>query len=37
MEADIEALKVDAKGLGVDVEELAGWKELVEVVNRPAE
>ena len=37
MERDIAALKTDAKGLGVDVEDLPGWKELVDVVHRPAE
>jgi len=37
MEADINALKTDATKLGVDMDTLAGWKELVEVVNRPAE
>jgi len=37
MEADVNALKADAATLGVDVEVLAGWKELVEVINRPAE
>lgn len=37
MEADINALKADAATLGVDMVALAGWKELVEVVNRPAE
>ncbi|ORY35805.1 oligomeric golgi complex component, COG2-domain-containing protein [Naematelia encephala] len=37
MTADIEALASDARGLGVQVEELEGWKELVEVVTRPAE
>ncbi|WRT70116.1 uncharacterized protein IL334_007110 [Kwoniella shivajii] len=37
MRVDIIALKDDAKSLGVDVEELESWKELNEVVNRPAE
>lgn len=37
MEVDIEGLKEDARKLGVEVEGLAGWRELVEVINRPAE
>jgi hypothetical protein len=37
MEADVGALKADAEKLGVDVESLAGWRELVQVINRPAE
>jgi hypothetical protein len=37
MVVDAEALKVDAEGLGVDVVGLEGWKELIEVINRPAE
>lgn len=37
MEVDTQALKVDAARLGVHVEDLAGWRELVEVINRPAE
>jgi hypothetical protein len=37
MEVDVQALKVDARTLGVDVEVLSGWKELVEVVSRPPE
>ena len=37
MQEDIHALKADALTLGVDVEKLAGWKDLVEVVERPAE
>ncbi|WWD19735.1 hypothetical protein CI109_104199 [Kwoniella shandongensis] len=34
MKVDIEALKSDAEGLGVNVEELESWKELVSVVNK---
>ena len=37
MEADVGALKSDAELLGVDVEGLNGWKELVQVINRPPE
>ncbi|WVR07562.1 hypothetical protein IAU60_004604 [Kwoniella sp. DSM 27419] len=37
MRADIHALKADAESLGVQVDEMSSWKELVEVVNRPAE
>jgi hypothetical protein len=37
MLADIDALASDAKTLGVTVDELAGWKELREVVTRPPE
>lgn len=37
MEVDLERLKEGARGLGVDVEGLQGWKEVKEVVNRPAE
>lgn len=37
MMTDAEALKKDAEGLGVIVEALDGYKELVEVINRPAE
>jgi hypothetical protein len=37
MMVDANALKADAEALGVEVEELEGWKELVEVINRPAE
>lgn len=37
MQVDIEALGKDARGLGVVMEGLEGWKELAEVVNRPAE
>lgn len=37
MVVDAEALKADAEGLGVEVVGLDGWKELIEVINRPAE
>ena len=37
MMVDANALKGDAEALGVEVEGLEGWKELVEVINRPAE
>lgn len=37
MMTDAEALRKDAEGLGVDVEGLEGYKELIEVINRPAE
>jgi len=37
MMVDANALKADAEALGVEVEGLEGWKELVEVINRPAE
>ena len=37
MMVDANTLRSDAESLGVDVEELEGWKELVEVINRPAE
>ncbi|WVQ84689.1 hypothetical protein IAT38_006844 [Cryptococcus sp. DSM 104549] len=37
MKVDIEALKNDAQGLGVDVEGLASWTELEAVVSRPSE
>ncbi|ORX35364.1 oligomeric golgi complex component, COG2-domain-containing protein [Kockovaella imperatae] len=37
MQVDIEALRADARKLGVEVENLNGWKELVDVVNRPPE
>jgi hypothetical protein len=37
IQADIQCLKGEAKKLDVDVDALAGWKELVEVVNRPSE
>jgi hypothetical protein len=37
MMMDAEALKKDAEGLGVAVVGLEGYKELVEIINRPAE
>lgn len=37
MRVDIEALRRDAEGLEVDVDALEGWRELSEVVDRPAE
>lgn len=37
MRADIDALAADAKGLGADVDAMAQWKELVDVVERPPE
>ena len=37
MRVDMNALKKDASGLGVDVDSMAGWKELGEVVERPGE
>jgi len=37
MMIDANTLRADAESLGVNVEELEGWKELVEVINRPAE
>jgi hypothetical protein len=37
MIVDANALKEGAEGLGVDVVGLEGWKELIEVINRPAE
>jgi hypothetical protein len=37
MMADAEGLRGVAEGLGVDVASSAGYKELVEVINRPAE
>jgi hypothetical protein len=37
MMVDALALRGDAEGLGVEVEGLEEWKELVEVINRPAE
>jgi hypothetical protein len=37
MEVDVGALRADAEKLGVEVDGLAGWEELVEVINRPAE
>lgn len=37
MLADIDALASDVRSLGVKVDDLAGWKELREVVTRPPE
>ena len=37
MWVDIEKLKLEAEELGVIVDDLAGWRELKEVVERPAE
>jgi hypothetical protein len=37
MMTDAEALRRDAEGLGVKVAELDGYKELIDVINRPAE
>jgi len=37
MRVDIKALRKDAEGLGVDVGAMEAWKELGEVVDRPAE
>lgn len=37
VQVDIEAFKADAQSFGVDVESLAGWRELVEVVQKPPE
>lgn len=37
MKVDIDALKEDAKGLGVDPESMDSWNELLAVVNKPGE
>ena len=37
MMTDAEALRKDAEGLGVKVVDLEGYKELIDVINRPAE
>lgn len=37
MKVDIDALKEDAKGLGVDPESMNSWNELLAVVNKPGE
>lgn len=37
MMTDAEALRKDAEGLGVNVADSQGYKELVDVINRPAE
>lgn len=37
MKVDIDALKEDAKGLGVDPESMNSWNELLAVVNKPDE
>ena len=37
MRIDIEALRRDAEGLGVNVGSLDSWRELGEVLERPAE
>lgn len=37
MKIDIDALKEDAKGLGVDPESMDSWNELLAVVNKPGE
>lgn len=37
MKVDIDALKEDAKGLGVDPESMDSWNELLAVVNKPDE
>lgn len=37
MKVDIDALKEDAKGLGVVPESMDSWNELLAVVNKPGE
>jgi hypothetical protein len=37
MEADVQGLRTDAESLGVQVESMVGWKELIEVVDKPLE